>query len=192
MDVSAELVRAAQSGDTAAMEDLIKASYRQGYTLALRLMRNPDDAVEATQDAFVRIVKSLKRLDEPGAYPTWMFRIVSNTCMSHLRRKGRIDVPTDLDTDSHRTPRDTEDIALEDMLREDLEKIVDTLPEVYRSVVILRDIYGMSGEEAAEALGVTSGAVKVRLHRAHRKLREEVLRRYPEWGKPDDSSQEGE
>ena len=60
------------------------------------------------------------------------------------------------------------------------------LPEVYRSVIVLRDIYGLSGEETADVLGVSSGAVKVRLHRARRRLRDELASQFPEWANGDE------
>ena len=181
MDVPPDLVRAAQSGDSGAMEDLIAGSYRQAYTLALRLTSNPDDAAEATQDAYIRVIRSLKRLDEPGAFPTWLFRIVSNVCMTQMRKRSRRETPMETVIE-HEAPDDVEQTAVGGLVQEELERLVAALPDVYRTVLVLRDVYGMSGEEAAEVLGITPGAVKVRLHRARRRLRDEVCQRFPEWG----------
>ena len=98
MDVTPDLVRAAQRGDPAALEDLIAGSYRAAYTLALRLMGNPDDAAEATQEAYIRMVKGLKRFREVGAFPTWLFKIVSNVCMTEMRKRSRRDLPVEMET----------------------------------------------------------------------------------------------
>jgi len=182
VDVGPELVRAAQAGDRDAMEDLVSRSYRQAYTLALRLTGNPDDAAEATQEAYIRVVRGLKRLDEPGAFPTWVFRIVSNVCMTQMRRKSRRETPMDLESNQDPAPVDVEALAIGGVVREDLERLVSGLPDAYRTVVVLRDVYGMTGEETADVLGITAGAVKVRLHRARRRLRDDLLDAYPDWG----------
>jgi RNA polymerase sigma-70 factor (ECF subfamily) len=181
VDVTPELVRAAQQGDSAALEDVIAGSYRAAYTLALRLMGNQDDAAEATQEAYIRMVRGLKRFREVGAFPTWLFKIVSNVCMTELRRRARRDIPVEVDTMEDPSPEDAEDEAVGRVFWSELEGAVRGLPEVYRSVVVLRDIYGMSGEETAGILGITPGAVKVRLHRARRRLREELASQFPEW-----------
>ena len=112
MDVTPEMVRAAQEGDPAAMEDLIAGSYRAAYTLALRLMGNPDDASEATQEAYIRMVRGLKKFREVGAFPTWLFKIVSNVCMTEMRKRSRRDVPTEIETMEDPAPQDAEDTAI--------------------------------------------------------------------------------
>jgi RNA polymerase sigma-70 factor (ECF subfamily) len=190
VDVTPELVRAAQQGDPAALEDLIAGSYRAAYTLALRLLGNPDDAAEATQEAYIRMVKGLKRFREVGAFPTWLFKITSNVCMTEMRKRSRRDLPVEIETmnGSERVPWldepstiDAEQAALNRVFWAELEGKVQALPEAYRAVVVLRDVYGMSGEETGEILGISPGAVKVRLHRARRRLRDELAGQFPEW-----------
>jgi len=168
------------------MEDLISGSYRAVYTLALRLMRNPDDAAEATQEAYIRMFRSLKRFREVGAFPTWMFKIVSNVCMTEMRKRSRRDVPTEIEAMEDPSPTDAEDTAIGRVFWGELERSVQGLPEVYRSVVVLRDVYGLSGEETGDILGISPGAVKVRLHRARRRLRDELVDQFPEWASGDD------
>lgn len=187
MDVPPELVRAAQKGDPAAMEDLVERSYRPAYTLALRLLGNPEDAAEATQEAYVRMVRGLRRFREVGAFPTWLFRIVSNVCLTEMRRRSRRDLPVELEVlESPTDDPGTEELALSRVFRAELEQALQTLPDAYRAVVVLRDVYGMSGEEAGQLLGISPGAVKVRLHRARRRLRDELLKTFPGWGGSDD------
>jgi RNA polymerase sigma-70 factor (ECF subfamily) len=193
VDVTPDLVRAAQRGDPAALEDLIAGSYRAAYTLALRLMGNPDDAAEATQEAYIRMVKGLKRFREVGAFPTWLFKIVSNVCMTEMRKRARRDLPVEMETmtGTERLPWleepsliDAEQTALGHIFWAELERSVQALPEGYRSVVVLRDVYGLSGEETGDILGISAGAVKVRLHRARRRLRDELADQFPEWTSP--------
>lgn len=181
MDVTPELVRAAQQGDPAAMEDLIAGSYRAAYTLALRLLGNPDDAAEATQEAYIRVVRSLKRFREVGAFPTWLFKIVSNVCMTEIRKRNRRELPVEMETMDRPGPDDSEREAIGHVFWEEIEKTVADLPEAYRTVVVLRDVYGLSGEETGEILGISPGAVKVRLHRARRRLRDDLAGQFPEW-----------
>lgn len=188
MDVTPEVVRAAQQGDPAAMEDLIAGSYRAAYTLALRLLGNPDDAAEATQEAYIRVVRSLKKFREVGAFPTWLFKIVSNVCMTEMRKRNRRELPVEIETMERPAPDDAAHEAIGRVFWGELERSVRELPEAYRTVVVLRDVYGMSGEETGEILGISAGAVKVRLHRARRRLRSELASQFPEWA----SGEEGE
>ena len=182
MDVPPELVLAAQRGDRDALEDLIARSYRPAFTLALRLMGNADDAAEATQEAYIRLVRGLGGFREVGAFPTWLFKIVSNVCLTEMRRRSRREVPVDLNAGVQAEPVDVEEIAVDRAFRGEVERCLRRLPEVYRAVIVLRDVYGLSGEETAKVLGVSSGAVKVRLHRARKRLRDELVARFPDWG----------
>lgn len=182
MDVPPDLVRAAKAGDRGALEDLVSRSYRPAYTLALRLLRNPDDASEATQEAYVRMVKGLKRFRDEGAFPTWLFKIVSNVCLSEIRKRGRRETPVELEVVPDPDPVDVEDLVAGRVLREEIAELIDDLPHTDRKVILLRDVYDLSTDEAAELLEISPGAVKVRLHRARRRLRERVLERFPEWG----------
>jgi RNA polymerase sigma-70 factor, ECF subfamily len=174
------------------MEDLIERSYRPAYTLALRLLGNPEDAAEATQEAYVRMVRGLRRFrGEAGAFPTWLFRIVSNVCLTEMRRRSRRDLPVELELlEETSGPEDTEQLALSRVFRQELEQALQKLPETYRTVVVLRDVYGMSGEETGQLLGISAGAVKVRLHRARKRLRDELVLTFPEWGGSDDDERE--
>lgn len=199
MDVTPELVRAAQEGDPAALEDLISRSYRAAYTLALRLMGNPDDAAECTQEAYIRMVRGLRRFREVGAFPTWLFKIVSNVCMTEMRKRSRRDLPVEIETMDDRgtitdqplraDTADAADSAIGHIFWSELERKVGDLPEAYRSVVVLRDVYGLSGEETGEILGISPGAVKVRLHRARRRLRDDLAEQFPEWASTGDEGQ---
>lgn len=180
MEVGAEVILSAQSGDKAALEELISNSYRPAYTLAVRLMGNPHDAQEATQEAYIRVIKGLGRLEEPGAFATWLFRIVSNVCVSQLRKRSRTEIPMQITPEQDPDPVDAEELAIGRLQNAELESCVGALPDAYRTIVVLRDIYDMSVEQTGDVLGISEAAVKVRLHRARKKLREEVLNRYPD------------
>jgi RNA polymerase sigma-70 factor (ECF subfamily) len=164
------------------MEDLIARSYRPAFTLAVRLLGNRDDAAEATQEAYIRMVRSLKGFREVGAFPTWLFRIVTNVCLTELRRRRtRRETPMDVEAGADVQPVDAEEVAVERAFRTEIESCMARLPEAYRTVIVLRDVYDMAGDEVAKSLGISEGAVKVRLHRARRRLRDEMVAKYPDW-----------
>lgn len=182
MNITTEQVVRAQSGDKQALEEVIVASYRPCFSLAYRLLRNRDDAAEVTQEAYMRMLKSLKKLQDPGAFQTWMYRIVSNAAISRIRKRGRhletLYDPADIEDPM---PIDVEELAVGGLVMRELETLVDDLPETHRTVIVLRDIYGLSGDEAANTLGITESALKVRLHRARKVLRAKILDAHPDW-----------
>ena len=184
VDVDPELVRAVQRGEPGAMDDLIRATYTSVYALCQRLLGDPADAADATQEVYVRVVRSVLGFRAESAFGTWLHRVTVNVCATALRKRGDVrargqvagarpfaapdspDVLASLD--------DTESsVADRDHARR-VAKALSTLPEEVRNVVVLRDVQGLSTKETAELLGISEAAVKVRLHRAHAKLRELV------------------
>lgn len=181
MDVDRELVRAAQRGDAGAMDALVRATYADVYGLCLRLLGDPADAADATQEVFLRVVRSVFGFRHDATFGTWLHRVTVNVCATALRRRG--DVRARGQTagpDAFGSPgapdrlaadEDTEAqvISLDQAGR--LGAVVEQLPAAARHVVLLRDVQGLSTKEAAAVLGISEGAVKVRLHRAHAELR---------------------
>lgn len=173
-----ELVAAAQDGDDAAFGELVEVTYRDTYTLALRLTANPDDARDVTQEAYLRAYRSLGGFRGDSQFTTWMYRVTANCAASHLGRRRRhrheplaadrevVDLRADVDPQLRADASD---------LRDRLLVALDTLPPKLRSVVLLRDVYELSHEAIATELGISTTAAKVRLHRARLKLRSEVF-----------------
>ncbi len=176
MEVDRALVEAAQAGDRVALEELVRRTHRGVYTCALRLVGNPDDAADITQDVYVRVVRKLSGFRHEASFATWLNRVTTNVAMSTLRRRMRR-----LAVEGATVPPDTRDTASDPAERAELadlagrlERLVAALPEGQRRVLVLRDIYGQSTEEVAEAMGLTPGAVKVRLFRARERLKAEL------------------
>lgn len=181
MQVDPSLVRAVQRGEKGAMDDLIRGTYADVYALCRRLLGDPADAADATQEVYVKVVRSVLGFRGEAAFGTWLHRVTVNTCMTSLRRRGdarargqsagvvdaTFDELASLDTS-------TEDRVSDADLARRTAKALASLPEDAREVVVLRDVQGLSTKETAELLGVSEGAVKVRLHRAHARLRELV------------------
>lgn len=167
-------VAAAQSGDRDAFRQLVEQNQRDVYTLAVRLVRDPHLAEDVAQETFVRAWRALPAFRGEAAFSTWLHRITVNTAWTHRRRQKRhrhadIDeVQAVVDETRRHNPGHLDDtLHLSVALREAL----NTLPAEQRMVVVLKDVESWSHLEIAEALGITVGAAKVRLHRARRRLR---------------------
>ena len=188
MHVDPTVVRACQRGEPGAMDALIRATYAEVYAQCRRLLGDPADAADATQEVYLRVLRSILAFRGDAAFGTWLHRVTVNVCLTSLRRRGdqraRGQSAGRLAFAAPDSPDDLPDLADEgaDPLahaeRSDLAartaRALSTLPDEARDVVVLRDLQGLSTKEAAEVLGVSEGAVKVRLHRAHAKLRELV------------------
>jgi RNA polymerase sigma-70 factor, ECF subfamily len=186
IDVDPQLVRACQRGESGALEELISATYSDVYALARRMLSDPDEAADATQEVFVRVMRSVLGFRGDSAFGTWLHRITVNVCLTMLRRRSRAreaglvagHTPFALPDDdsglvtSGPAPDDRAETA--DLISRS-EAALAELPEDARTVVVLRDIEGLSTKEVAELLSVSESVVKVRLHRAHAKLRAQVL-----------------
>ena len=169
-----ETVNAAQDGCPHAFGDLVRATYDDTYSLALRLVGNADDAQDVTQDTYLRAFRGIGRFRGEANIATWLYRITAN-CASTvlaLRRKAAHD---ELDLDEalvdDRLEHDPQRRLDSAALRDRVVLALGQLPEKLRSVIVLRDIYDLSHDAIARQLGITESAAKVRLHRARQKLR---------------------
>jgi len=174
----AELVAAAKAGDQEAFAHLVRATSADAYTLAYRLTGNEEDARDVVQDAYVRAWKGIRRFRGDAQFSTWLHRITANCAMTTLgqRAKHRHD---ELDDDSPLAdlrPQSDPQLRAEASVEQDrLRTAVAALPPRLRAVVVLRDIYDMAHQDIATELGISEAAAKVRLHRARKKLREQLF-----------------
>ncbi len=173
----AGLVAAAQAGDRKAFDELVRVTYLDTYTLAYRLTGNEEDARDVVQEAYLRAFRGLKRFRGEARFSTWMYRITANCASTHLgkRRRHRHEELTDEVVDELHSGADPEASLEADSLRAQLQEVLRGLPPKLRAVVVLRDIYDLPHEAIAAELGISESAAKVRLHRARRKLREDLF-----------------
>lgn len=174
----AALVAAAQAGDRAAFEQLVRTTHAEIYTLAYRLTGDEEDARDVVQDAYLRAFRSIKRFRGDARFSTWMYRITANCASTHLARraKGRHEELSDDEPVTDPRPEvDPESVAEAGALRDRVTDALAELPPRLRAVVVLRDIYDLPHGAIASELGITEAAAKVRLHRARRKLRERLF-----------------
>jgi RNA polymerase sigma-70 factor (ECF subfamily) len=173
--VSGELIAACRRGDARAFEEVVRATHRQVYTQALRLVGDRQDAEDVAQEAYLRVYRGLADFRGDAQFETWLYRIVANTGLNHLRRRGRFgDLLAEPDDERMEVPST---VRLDDQAvdREALEQALQALPSAMRAMVVLKDVYGLSCQEIGEMAGVSEGAVKVRLHRARKRLKQTLF-----------------
>lgn len=177
--VSLELVERCKTGDESAWRELVEATHREVYTLCLRILRDPDDAAEATQDAYLKAWRALRGFRGEAMFTTWLYRVAANTAISkHRSRKRRRMHETGVSDEvlgQVASSGSTESAATSRIEVAALERALAVLPEHYRSAVVLRDVYGLSIDEIAKQLHISATAAKVRVHRGRKKLKEIVF-----------------
>lgn len=179
MDVDPDVVRACQRGEAGALDALVRATYADVYALAFRLVRDRDEAADVTQEVFMRVMRSVVGFRGESAFGTWLHRVTVNTALTSLRKKSRRAVPGreafGLPGDESMGVVDSDAGPEERAERAELlaraEAAVAALPESSRTIVVLRDVEGLSTAEVAAATGLSETAVKVRLFRARERLR---------------------
>lgn len=175
-DELARLVSAAREGDRRAFDGLVRRTYVDTYTLALRLTAHEEDARDVVQESYLRAWKGLPRFRGDAQFTTWMYRITANTAYTVVKRRRRhraesLDAMLEDPVELHPGAQ-PEDAAESAALLERLAAGLDELPPKLRVLVVLKDIYGLSHEEIAAELGISVPAAKVRLHRGRKRLRD--------------------
>jgi RNA polymerase sigma-70 factor (ECF subfamily) len=177
--VSSQLIERCRAGDEVAWKELVEATHREVYSLCFRILRNPDDAAEATQDCFVKAWRGLKSFRGDAQFTTWLYRVAANAAISRQRsRARRWDHETKAEPEVLQRIPATESSEEAASARIELEKVergLAQLSEAYRSAIVLRDVYGLTIDEMAKHLGISDVAAKVRLHRARKRLRDLVF-----------------
>lgn len=170
-------------GDERAYRELITRYRRQVYTVALRMMRSAEDAEDVTQETFIRMFRALERYDTARPFGAWIQTIATRLCIDQLRRR-RLNPISIFQRDAQ--SEDEYVIEIEDpgpgpeVLTQHGEEskradaLIDSLPEHYRIVVMLRHVQDLSYEEIAEALHLPIGTVKARIHRAREILKRRI------------------
>ena len=172
-----DLVDLARRGDRDAFEELVRITTGDVYALAFRLTGNEQDARDIVQETYLRAFRSIRKFRAEASFSTWLYRIAANcAATSHSRRKRMRQVSIDTDPGWAELPADPDPDAMASATveRDRLVRALRTLPLAQRTVIVLRDIYGLSHDEIATELGISGAATRVRLHRARRQLRAAV------------------
>jgi RNA polymerase sigma-70 factor (ECF subfamily) len=170
-----ELVDRAREGDQGAFNELVRIHQHEVFTLAVRLVGDRTLAADVAQEAMVRAWKAIGRFRGDAQFSTWLHRITVNAAWTQKTQAKRHQAQ-DLDSVAEQPETDlrvSPEIAGERAeLRSVLRSALNSLPDQQRAVVVLKDVYGWSHKDIAESLSISVTAAKVRLHRAHLRLRD--------------------
>jgi RNA polymerase sigma-70 factor, ECF subfamily len=180
----ASLVHETRLGNENAFGELMRRYQERVYTILYGMIQNREDALDLTQEVFVKAYVGLRRFGEAASFYTWLYRIAVNACIDFNRGRKRTPSPVSLEDElliespyepvDERPDSDPERVLAAKEMREHVMNAIDTLTEPFRAAVLLRDVQGLSLEEAAEILRCPPGTVKSRLHRARGLLRQQL------------------
>lgn len=184
MDVPLDLIARLQAKEPAAYDEFMNLFGRRLLGFGMRMCGDRDDAQEVVQDTLLKTFQSVQDLKSREAFAGWLYRIATNACLMK-RRKSKFfsaDVPLDdvmpdraaLLQGSPAWNRLPDQAAQDGELQTKIRTAVLRLPEAYKSVLVLRDLEGLDTEEAAQALGLSTDVVKMRLHRARARVRNDI------------------
>lgn len=161
------LAAAAAAGDRRALEALLDRHADHVHAICRRVVADPQDALDATQEALIAITRGIDRFDGRSAFTTWLYRIATNAALDELRRRSRRPVPQEtlpeLAGPGVEGPVDA---------RLDVDHALETVPEEFRTAVVLRDLADLDYPEIAAVLEIPLGTVKSRISRGRRALRD--------------------
>ena len=168
------LVQRVKRGEKSAFDALVLKYQSRIVNLVSRFVRNPTDALDVTQEAFLKAYRALPNFRGESAFYTWLYRITANCAANQAgkRSRHRHDVLDEREPLEDLEPSGNPEASAEfGLLRRDLDLAIAELPPRLRAVVVLRDVYDLPHEAIAAELGITESAAKVRLHRARLRLR---------------------
>jgi RNA polymerase sigma-70 factor (ECF subfamily) len=178
-----KLVKRVQRGDKGAFDLLVLKYQHKIVNLVMRYVRDPELALDITQEAFIKAYRALPRFRGDSAFYTWMYRIAVNTAKNHLAAQRRRPMSVELDMqdpeqyDLHAKLKETdtpEAITLSNEMQETIERAISALPEDLRTAIILRELEGMSYEEIAQTMECPVGTVRSRIFRARDAINKKV------------------
>jgi len=185
MRVDHDLMRRAQKGDEAAFGALVERHQKRAWRVARNLVPRDEDADDIVQDAYMRVFRSLDKFNFEYGFTTWLFRIVTNLAIDHLRKRRPIGLGGSGDDDENgpRLEQEDENIDQPDdaLIRDELARkvrgCIDALAPHFRSAMVLRELDGLPCAEIAEIVGATHVTVRWRLHRGRKLFQDEWERR---------------
>lgn len=191
MDVPQDLIERLQNKDPGAYQEFMARFGRRLLNFGVRMCGDREDAKEVVQDTLLKTFQSVHELKSREAFAGWLYRIATNACLMRRRKSQFLKEEISLDEampdrSALASPlpwnRLPDQAVLDSEVRERIRQAVLALPDGYKSVLVLRDLEGLDTEEVAQALGLNKDVVKMRLHRARAKVRNELeayLRAHP-------------
>lgn len=184
-----DLVDRARAGDQDAFRELFQRYHRRVYSLAYGVLHNTDDALDVVQEGFIKAHRYLDKFEGHSSFYTWLYRIVMNLSIDHLRKKKRARHVDFNDALGHGDDDAASDVALlprilgqnpgkslaRKEIREQIGQALDTLSDKHRAVLIMREVEGMSYEEMAQAMECSKGTIMSRLFHARKNMQKRLL-----------------
>ena len=164
--VDATLAIAARAGDREALERLLHGHADRIHAVCRRILGNPEDALDATQEAMIAVARGITRFDGSARISTWIYRVATNAALDELRRRKRRPIPAEVEITSD--PRGDGTGAVDARL--DLDAALASIPDEFRVAVVLRDLCDLDYSEIATALNVPVGTVRSRISRGRAAL----------------------
>lgn len=184
------LARLAAVGDRDALDVLLGRHIDRVHAICRRILGNPDDALDATQEALIAVARSIARFDERAAFTTWLYRVATNAALDELRRRSRRPTPTETLIEPASIPAGSGTDAAGDRI--DIDAALARIPEEFRVAVVLRDLCDLDYAQIAEVLDVPPGTVRSRIARGRAALATELgPTRDPAAAHPDDGNRIG-
>ena len=185
------LVGRAQKGDMQAFRKLVERHQRRAFAIAIGLVRDENDAREIVQEAFLRVFRSLDKFQGGSSFFTWLYRIVTNLAIDLMRKPARREAElfdtTSTQEDAEPSPFlgqldgvDPQHVVERRQIAERITQALEELPPYHRSVILMREVEGMSYQEMAEAMQVSKGTIMSRLFHARQKLQRALIDCYRE------------
>ena len=178
-----DVIKKAKKGDRQAIVNLVSDYSDRIYNLALRILRNNEDAEDVLQETFLTVLEKLDTFDGRSNFFTWIYRIATNASLMKLRKKRRIftELPHDIDMERWYTDKVFVDWSQDpsvniqnEEVKQVINQAINELPDIYRTVFVLRDIEQLSIKETSKILDITEENVKIRLRRARLFLRDKI------------------
>jgi RNA polymerase sigma-70 factor (ECF subfamily) len=176
--IEANVLGRAKGGDVAAFEYLYRVYCKRVYAVCLRMVRNPAEAEDLTQNAFLQVFRKIGTFRGESRFATWLHRVTVNIVLMHLRRKKPTELfaepwdPTDPNGSESRQLDSADTSMLGTIDRLNLMRAIRMLPSGYRRFVLLHDVIGYRHDEIAGLLGCSIGCSKSQLHKARKRLRQ--------------------
>ena len=173
-----EIIRSVLRGNVNDFEKLVTAYEKNVYNIALRMVGDPDDAADMTQETFIKAYRALSSFRGDSKFSSWLYRIASNVCLDFLRSRSRhpqvsLSAVDEDDRATFELPdmrQNPEEQLMKKLGMEAVRRGLEQLPEQQRQILVLRELGGLSYAELAQTLGLEEGTVKSRIFRARKRL----------------------
>lgn len=164
------------SGNKSAYAQIINKYKNQLYATILRMTKHPQDAQDLVQEAFIKVYHQLEKYDQKGSFSSWLYRVAINHCLDEFRKKGYKMKQVEMTEATLTIPNQPEVVFLKKEKQRQLERLIETLQEEERMILLLRYVNELSYDEIGILVDLPISQVRNKLHRAKKKMRETVQR----------------